>query len=51
VDADPEELSNLALKAENRTLLADLRARCVAELHRTGAPFANALPPTKQMAN
>ena len=49
VEADPEELTNLALKPEHRALLADLRAKCVAELRRTSAPFVDALPPTKQM--
>jgi len=49
LDADPQELKNLALRPENRALLTDLRARCVAELRRTGAPFVNAMPPTKQM--
>jgi len=49
LEADPEELKNLALRSENRALLADLRAKCVAELKRTGAPFVDALPPTKQM--
>jgi arylsulfatase A-like enzyme len=49
VEADPQELTNLALRPQHQSLLADLRAKCVAELRRTGAPFVDALPPTKQM--
>ena len=49
LEADPEELTNLALRPEQRQLLADLRGRCVAELKRTGAPFVDALPATRQM--
>lgn len=49
LEADPQELTNLALRPEHAKLLADLRGRCVAELRRTGAPFADALPATKQM--
>ena len=41
--ADPEELKNLALRQENRALLADLRAKTIAELRRTSAPFAGAI--------
>jgi arylsulfatase A-like enzyme len=51
VEADPQELSNLALKPENRALLADLRAKTVAGLRRTSAPFVDQLPPTRQMQN
>ena len=49
LEADPEELKNLALKPESKMLLADLRAMTIAELRRTGAPFVEALPATKQM--
>jgi len=49
LDKDPEELTNLALLPENAKLLADLRARAVEELRRTEAPFADAMPATKQM--
>jgi hypothetical protein len=49
LQADPQELTNLALRPENRALLADLRTKCVAELQRTDAPFVDVLPPTKQM--
>ena len=36
LEADPEELTNLALRPEHQVRLNDLRARCVAELRRTG---------------
>jgi arylsulfatase A-like enzyme len=49
VEADPQELTNLALMPDNKQLLTDLRAKTVAELRRTSAPFVDALPPTKQM--
>ena len=49
LQADPQELKNLALRPENRALLADLRSKCIAELRRTGAPFVDAMPVTKQM--
>ena len=39
VDADPEELTNLALKPENRALLADLRA----QMRRRAAPDQRAV--------
>jgi len=50
LETDPDELKNLALRPENKSLLADLRAKCVAELRRTSAAFADAMPPTRQMA-
>ena len=49
LEADPQELTNLALRPEHKALLADLRAKCVAELKRTGAPFVDSMPSTKQM--
>ena len=49
LEADPQELKNLALRAENGALLADLRGKCIAELRRTGAPFVDAMPATKPM--
>lgn len=48
LDQDPEELTNLALRPENGMLLESLRAKAIAELRRTDAPFVDALPPTKQ---
>jgi arylsulfatase A-like enzyme len=49
LEADADELTNLALKREYRSLLADLRGKCVAELRRTKAPFADEMPTTRQM--
>ncbi|MEM9646556.1 MAG: sulfatase/phosphatase domain-containing protein, partial [Planctomycetota bacterium] len=46
LDADPEELSNLAGNRNQQARLARLRAQLVDELTRTDAKFANALPPT-----
>ena len=43
--ADPEELTNLAGRPEMAKHLADLRQALVAELRRTEASFADALPP------
>ena len=36
-------------RPEQRTLLADLRAKTIAELRRTDAPFVDTMPATKQM--
>jgi len=47
--ADPEELHNLADRTEHRETLHALRQRTLAELHRTGADFADRLPTTRQM--
>jgi len=47
LDADPEELTNLAARAEHRDRLAALRARTIAELRHTDARFVDALPMTK----
>ncbi len=44
LDADPEELHNLVGEPEHRALLETLRARLIAELRRTEAPFVDALP-------
>ncbi len=41
---DPEELDNLALNANFREKLLAMRAATIAELKRTGAPFAGSLP-------
>jgi arylsulfatase A-like enzyme len=47
LDADPEELRNLAGLPEHRDRLGTLRAKMLAELRRTEAPFVDALPPTR----
>ncbi len=49
LDADPEELTNLAARREHRALLEALRAKAIAELQRTDAGFVNAMPRTKAM--
>jgi arylsulfatase A-like enzyme len=49
LDADPEELRNLAVKSEHLSLVENLRAKTIAELRRTDAGFANAMPPTRLM--
>jgi arylsulfatase A-like enzyme len=45
LDADPDELNNLARSPENKTLLADFRQRFIAELKRTNAGLLKNLPP------
>ena len=49
LDADPEELVNLALKPEHQALLVRLRERAIAELRRTNAGFVDTMPPTAAM--
>jgi arylsulfatase A-like enzyme len=49
LDADPEELVNLAARPENRKLLESLRAKTIAELKRTDCGFVDAMPRTKAM--
>ena len=44
LDADPEELINLALLKEHQPRLEQMRAATVAELKRTEAGFADDLP-------
>ncbi|RMF36910.1 MAG: sulfatase [Planctomycetota bacterium] len=47
LDSDPEELRNLALEAEYKSLLAQLRDQAIAELRRTDAGFVDNLPPAR----
>jgi arylsulfatase A-like enzyme len=47
LDADPEELTNLAAVPEHRERLAVLRATTIAELRRTDARFVDGLPKSK----
>jgi len=47
LDADPEELANLALRPDHRELVEKLREKAIAELRRTDAKFVDGLPPTK----
>ncbi len=49
LQADREELVNLAGKPEQRALLERLRAQTVDELRRCEAGFVDAMPPTKAM--
>ncbi|HTI49937.1 MAG TPA: sulfatase, partial [Planctomycetaceae bacterium] len=50
LDSDPEELTNLALQPDRRTLLESLRTKAIAELRRTDAGFVDAMPATKLLA-
>ncbi len=47
--ADPEELQNLAVDPQHQQRLQRLRTLAIAELKKTDAEFADALPPTRQM--
>ena len=49
LDADPEELRNLAIEPKNLSLLERLRQVAIAELRRTEAGFVDHLPPTAAM--
>lgn len=44
LESDPEELDNLALKPKHKDTLKKFRSATIAELKRTGAPFADKLP-------
>jgi hypothetical protein len=49
LDADPEELVNLALKGEHRARLESLRGKAIAELRRTNAKFVESMPRARGM--
>ena len=49
LDADPEELHNLARVPGNGDLVKSLRAKLVKELERHEAPMAKALPPVMEL--
>ncbi len=51
LEADREELRNLAIDADHRELLARLRNLTLAELRRTEAGFTKHLPPTAPVAS
>ena len=48
LNTDPEELNNLASKAEKSELLKSLRGQAIDELKKTDAPFVDELPRTLQ---
>jgi arylsulfatase A-like enzyme len=50
LEADPEELTNLATHPQHRTLLETLRGKTITELKRTEAGFVDRMPRTKAMA-
>lgn len=45
LQSDPEELHNLALEPQYRSLLVKLRSQAISELRRTDAGFVDKLPP------
>ncbi len=49
LEADPEELDNLAAKQEHQELLSQLREKAIDELKRTNAKFVDSLPATRAM--
>jgi arylsulfatase A-like enzyme len=49
MEADPEELDNLAVKKEHRKTLLRLRALAIRELERDGAGFAHNMPQVREM--
>ena len=44
LEADPEELTNLAVRADHHKRLATMRKQTIAELRRTDAGFVDRLP-------
>ena len=46
--SDPDELTNLAAAPEHKKTLRGLREAALAELRRTGAGYADKLPPVKE---
>jgi arylsulfatase A-like enzyme len=44
MEADPEELDNLAVKPERRALLEKMRAEAIVELRKDKAGFVDAMP-------
>ncbi len=44
IDADPEELTNLAFYPEYQSIRSEMKRELIAELRRTRAPFVNDLP-------
>jgi len=46
--ADPDELDNLAVKAEYASMVREMRADATQELRRTHAPFVDKMPPVRE---
>ena len=49
LEADPEELTNLATKKDSQKLLRSLRQKAIDELRRTHAGFVDTMPQTAAM--
>lgn len=49
LEADPEELRNLALEPAHAATVKRMRAAAAADLARKGAPFARSLPPVRPL--
>ena len=47
LQADPDELHNLALEEKHHPLLAEYRDKLIREFKRTGAAMADNLPPVR----
>jgi arylsulfatase A-like enzyme len=45
---DPEELDNLAVKAEHKTRLRRMRAQAISELRRTRCGFVDRMPDVRE---
>ena len=48
LEADPDELDNLAQKPQHRELLGTMRKAAIEELRRTGAGFVDNMPPLRE---
>jgi arylsulfatase A-like enzyme len=48
LDNDQEELDNLAIKAEHKSLLRRMRAQAISELRRTRCGFVDRMPPIRE---
>jgi len=49
LQADPEELDNLAIKPEHKARLRKMREQAIAELRRTKCGFVDNMPPVKEV--
>ncbi|MCS7026754.1 MAG: sulfatase-like hydrolase/transferase [Bryobacteraceae bacterium] len=49
LEADPEELDNLAVKPEHKARLHQMRAWAIAELRRTQCGFVDRMPPVREV--